>query len=276
MLNYHEDQAAGLRRIMSGPKPRVVSVISANSRKDQPRLLTNLASSIHLNGRDVLIVHASNTPSESVLDYQVDTLPTLIDVAKSRSSLENAIKRSSHGFSVTNLMNNSHLNSSLDSHLGSRLNEVFNKLASEYEVVLVDATLNKDHLLPLTSLNESEIVIQLNRDADSIKQAYVLIKQICSQIGSRPFGILVDGASSNQALTVFKNISQVSKRFMQIDLEFIGSIPSDDHLSRASKLGRAVIEAFPMSIASSAFKEIAKKIDYKNNHSNSIKQASFI
>jgi len=46
MSNFHHDQASGLRRIMAAPKPRVVSVISAASTHDQPRMMTNLAASI--------------------------------------------------------------------------------------------------------------------------------------------------------------------------------------------------------------------------------------
>ena len=68
---------------------------------------------------------------------------------------------------------------------------------------------------------------------------------------------------------------------MQIELEFFGSIPSDDHLNRAAKLGRSVIDAFPMSNSSNAFKEIAQRLDFKPEYCKyelnaAIKQASFI
>jgi flagellar biosynthesis protein FlhG len=64
-------------------------------------------------------------------------------------------------------------------------------------------------------------------------------------------------------------------------LEFFGSIPCDEHLSRAAKLGRSVIDAFPMSNSSTAFKEIAQRLDFKpeyckNELNAAIKQASFI
>lgn len=274
--NYQvqNDQAAGLRRIMAAPKPRVVSVISASSTQDQPRLLTNLAASIHSQGSDVLIVHASQESRES--SYQVDGLPALLDVANEKSSLLNAIKNSSYGFSVAKLKQKNQFNTPLDSNVSGQLNRIFNDLAHQYEIVLVDATLNKNHLLPLKTLNESEILIQLTRHPESIKNAYTLIKQICSQLGRRSFGIIVDDATDAQAQIVFRNISQVARRFMQIELEFFGAIPSDDHLSRAAKLGRSVIDAFPLATASTAFKQIAQRLDYKHDYAADIKQASFI
>jgi flagellar biosynthesis protein FlhG len=156
------------------------------------------------------------------------------------------------------------------------VNQIFNKLAQQYEIVLVDATLNKENLLPLKILNEGEMIIQLTRQPESIKNAYTLIKKICSELGRRPFGIIVDNATDVQAQIVFRNISNVARRFMQIELEFFGAIPSDEHLNRATKLGRSVIDAFPMATASTAFKKIAQRIDFKHDSYAAINQVSFI
>ncbi|MDP1658451.1 MAG: MotR [Methylotenera sp.] len=274
MSNFQNDQAAGLRRIMAAPKPRVVSIISAASTHDQPRMMTNLAASIGNQGCDVLIVHASQDSRES--GYGTNKLPSLFDVVDEGYSMADAVGSSSHGFYVTKLMQKNQFNTSLASDVNKQVNHIFNELARQYEIVLVDATLNENHLLPLKILNEGEIIIQLTRQPESIKQAYTLIKQICSRLGRRAFGIIVDDATDAQAQIVFRNIAQVARRFMQIELEFFGAIPNDDHLSRAAKLGRSVIDAFPMASASSAFKQIAQRLDYKNGFDAGIKQASFI
>jgi flagellar biosynthesis protein FlhG len=74
----------------------------------------------------------------------------------------------------------------------------------------------------------------------------------------------VDDANDAQAEVVFKNIAQVAKRFMQIELEFFGAIPADVHLGKAAKLGRPVIDAFPLTPASNAFKQIAQRLNSKS------------
>ena len=274
MPSFQNDQAAGLRRLMATPKPRVVSIISASATQDQPRMLTNLAASILGQGSDVLIVHASQDSREA--SYGIDKLPALLNVANTESSLQDAIKSSNQGYSLSKLMQKHQIKEVLDSHTGNELNRIFNDLAGQYEIVLVDATLNNEHLLPLKTLNEGEILIQLTRNPESIKHAYTLIKQICSQLGRRSFGIIVGDATDAQAQMVFRNISQVARRFMQIELEFFGAIPLDDHLNRAAKLGRSVIDAFPLATASTAFKQIAQRLDYKHDDDTEINQASFI
>ena len=267
MSNFHHDQAAGLRRIMAAPKPRVVSIISAATTQDQPRMMTNLAASIFGQGSNVLVVHASQDSRE--VKYGVDKSPSLFDVIIEMNSevlsLSDAISSTSYGFNVGKLMQKNQFNLAMDSDECELTNQLLGELAHQYEIVLVDATLNKDQLLPLKILNNGEIIIQLTRQPESITNAYALIKQICSQLGRRSFGIIVDNATDAQAQIVFRNISQVARRFMQIELEFFGSIPCDDHLSRAAKLGRSVIDAFPLASASTAFKQIAQRLDYKQD-----------
>jgi flagellar biosynthesis protein FlhG len=278
MSNSHHDQAAGLRRIMAAPKPRVVSIISATNTQDQPRMMTNLAASIFGQGSDVLVVHASQDSRE--VKYGVDKLPSLFDVIFEMNSevlsISDAISSTSYGFNVGKLMQKNQFNIAMDSDECKLTNQLFDELAHQYEIVLVDATLNKEKLLPLKILNNGEIIIQLTRQPESITNAYALIKQICNELGRRSFGIIVDNATDVQAQIVFRNISQVARRFLQIELEFFGSIPCDDHLSRAAKLGRSVIDAFPLASASTAFKQIAQRLDYKQDSATINNMASTI
>jgi flagellar biosynthesis protein FlhG len=282
MLNFQQDQAAGLRRLMAAPKPRIVSIISASTAHDknqdknhhQPRMITNLAASILGQGYEVLIMHASQDSNETC--YGIDKLPTLLNVAYEESSLQEAVTNSKHGYFLAKLRHKHQVNMALDSDTETELNQIFNDLACQYEIVLVDASLNKNDVLPLKALNEGEILIQLTCQTESIKHAYTLIKQICSQLGRRSFGIIVGDATDAQAQIVFRNISQVARRFMQIELEYFGAIPNDEHLNRAAKLGRSVIDAFPLATASTAFKQIAQRLNYKYDDDVETNQASFI
>ncbi|ACT50036.1 MULTISPECIES: motr [Methylovorus] len=261
MSSFREDQAAGLRRIMSGPRPRIVSVLSAMPGNAQARLIKNLGASIQDDGNNVIIVHATANTGDALTHYKLGNTPSLLEVANQRVPLNKAIKFSEQGYRISRLLPKQG-SMQFQQAEGLQLDRIFGKLAQEYDIVLVDTVLN-NNALPLQSLNDGEIVIQLTRDPESIKQAYILIKQVCSQLGRRSFGIVVSNASQAQAMLVFENIAQVARRFMQIDLEFMGAIPADEHLSRAEKLGRVVIDAFPMAQASAAFKALARKLDYR-------------
>lgn len=265
MLN---DQAAGLRRIMSTPKPRIVSILSTTPNHDHARLMANLATPIADQGHDVLILVASDECNANI--YEVENQPTLLDVINEKTLLQSVIKNTGNGFSIAKLMPSHQVESPLDLILGQQLNHIFCKLAQQYEIVLVDAAINSDDVLPLKALNDGEIIIKLNRQKESIKESYGLIKKIYNQLGSRTFGIIVDNATDEQAQTIFGNISEVAKRFLQIELEYFGAIPPDVHLSRAAKLGRTVMEAFPLASASTALKNIADKLNGKHEQKTTL------
>lgn len=276
MLNLPNDQAAGLRRIMAGPKTRVISVLPASTPENQPRLLTNLAASLAANGCDVLILHAAEESIEANRGYGIATLPSLADVVGKKAALAQVVRQSAQSFYTARLLPRNYSPDSMDDRLEQALNVVFNKLAVHFEIVLVDARIGQRLALPLAALHEGEIMIRLTRDPESIKQAYLLMKQICGQFGRRNFGIVVDASSDTQAAAVFRNISQAARRFMLIDLEFYGAIPADERLARAAKLGRVVTEAFPKAKASQAFRTIAQRIDYQQYRPVETELASLI
>lgn len=261
-MNNHVDQAAGLRRIMTGPQPRVVTILSAEKQasSEKPRMMTNLALAMMEQGLDTLLVNASPDAYDALYQYGLNGLPTLMAVAQQQQLQLQAISQAKQGYSVANLMNNRYLNEGVPKSAAIKLNKLFSALSRQFDVVLVDSELTHLDSLPLPILNESEIVIQLNQHADSIKRAYGLIKRLANQIGHRSFGIFITGVDAVGAEKVFRNIAQVSQRYLHIHLEYMGSIPFDEHTKRAKRLGRPVMDAFPMAMASQAFMSIAKRI----------------
>lgn len=261
MLDFNEDQAAGLRRLMAGPKPRIMTVLSASAGNGLPRILTNLAASLQRHGSDALIVHAGEAEADALRQYQLAGKPTLADAVQGKYRMEDVLRQAA-GFSAA-LLAPSHLcRSGLGGTLEPLVSRSLSSMAANYDIVLVEARLNEKQQLPLALLNDSEILIQLDRKPASVQQAYLLIKQLYSQLGARPFGILVNDASEAQAQTVFKNIAGVAMRYLRLKLEYVGSIPPDEHLAHAARLGRSVTEAFPMAAVSQAFVALANRIDH--------------
>lgn len=263
MSKSYEDQAAGLRRLMTSPQPRILSIISAAQTR-QSRLMTNLAASICCDGSDVLIVQTKPYATD------VELKAPLVDFINEPVDTEKMSITMPEGYSMAALLHQNQ-DTLLDDNTNNQLNLLFSKLAMEFQIVLVETALNEDQKLPLKILNESQIVIQLTSQPEDIKQAYQIIKQIAfqhlaSNIGKRPpLGILVTETNEAKAKLVYQNISQVAKRYLKLDLDFIGVIPQDESLSSAAKLGRSVINVFPMAQATAAFKSIASKLDYRTN-----------
>ena len=123
--------------------------------------------------------------------------------------------------------------------------------------MIVDGEFARDDSFPVPIMDTSEIVVQVSTSAASITAAYALIKRLSQQLGRRPFGILVTNASEAEAKVVYDNMSAAASRYLAVQLTSMGSVPADEYLHRAARLGRAVVDAFPLAGASVAFRRLA-------------------
>ena len=78
----------------------------------------------------------------------------------------------------------------------------------------------------------------------------------------RRFQILANQTRrSGEGPELFQKIARVCDRFLNVGLEFAGSIPFDDYLRRAVQRQSAVVDAYPACISSIALKNLASKAD---------------
>jgi len=100
-------------------------------------------------------------------------------------------------------------------------------------------------------------VIQVGTSAKSITAAYGLLKRLALSFGRRNYGLLVTGASEAEARVVYANMASAASKYLAVQLTSMGSVPADEYLQRAARLGRAVVDAFPLAGASVAFRRLA-------------------
>ena len=245
--------------MLAGPKPRMVTLLSVLPEAEKSATLINLGASLARAGRDVLLLDAS-LRADGVAGRLGD-LPraTLMQVARGERTLEQAVRMLPQGFRLAALVSSGNRPAQLAAHAGE-LERLCGRLTQQSDIVLADAALGDDGSLPLAALAAGEVVVQVATDAASITAGYALIKRLNAAFGRRSFGVLVSGASEEQAQLVFRNMAQAANRYLALPLHALGSVPADDHIGRAARLGRAVVDAFPLAGASVAFRRMAGRL----------------
>ena len=254
MASFDFDQAEGLRRMLAGPKPRIVTFLSATPQDDKGAMLVNLGASLAQSGNDVMIVDACTRDYGVAQRLGVDRGPNLLQVARQECALNQVIHPVPQGFSVATMARTAA--SSADE--ARRLAKTFDVLVKQAgSIIMVDGEFSEDGTFPVPIMSSSEIVVQVSTSATSITNAYALIKRLSQHLGRRPFGILVTGATEAEAKVVYDNMSSAATRYLAVTLSSMGSVPADEYLHRAARLGRAVVDAFPLAGASVAFRRLA-------------------
>jgi flagellar biosynthesis protein FlhG len=253
LASFDFDQAEGLRRMLSGPKPRIVTFLSATASDDKGAMLVNLGASLAQSGNDVVIVDACEHDYGVARRLGVDGQGSLLRVARQECALNQVIHAVPQGFSVVKM------GRPRDAADARRLANTFDVLVKQAagSIVIVDGEFPEDGMFAVPAMAASEIVVQVSPGAASITNAYALVKRLSQHLGRRPFGVLVTGASEVEAKVVYDNMSLAATRYLAVTLSSMGSVPADEYLQRAARLGRAVVDAFPLAGASVAFRRLA-------------------
>lgn len=259
MANFNIDQAEGLRRMLAGPKPRIVTLLSVLGTAEKNAMITNLTASLAQLGSEAVLVDARRNGGVGMLMSR--RKHGLLEVAKQQCALNEVIQTTPQGFSYAAMTGGFAMAPVHDNVADNqRLSNIFNVLAQQYGTLVIDAELDGEDRLPVAAMAEGEIAVHITTSAESIKAGYCLIKRLNATLGRRGFGVLVTHADEDQAQLVYANLARTASRYLAVPLHFMGSIPADDHLSRATRLGRSVIDAFPMALASVAFRRIAGQL----------------
>jgi len=137
----------------------------------------------------------------------------------------------------------------------------FNSLADSIDVLLVDtaAGISSDVLSFLAATQE--VIIVVCNEPTSITDSYALIKVLHQAHGVERFRIVANMVPSGErGQVVFEKLRRVTDRFLDVCLEFAGSVPLDPQMRKAVAKQRAVVDLYPNSPSAQAIGELARRV----------------
>ena len=123
----------------------------------------------------------------------------------------------------------------------------FNLLDKMSDIILIDtgAGISKT-VIDFISASEETIIVT-TPEPTSITDDYAIIKTINEKEGESPdISILVNRVENNrEGELIFKKLKDVSKKFLDVDIDSIGFLPADKYLIRAVKSQEPVSILYP-------------------------------
>jgi len=254
------DQAEGLRRLLVRASLRVVTVVGARPGLGATSVVVNLAAALARAGKQVLVLDENlahdNVANALALKPRFDLLNALRDDMPWRD----IVLHTATGIHVLPVARAIQALPRLSGVERERLLENLTAASRGMDVVLVDATTD-GHSVCASLSGDEPLLLVLNATADGITESYALLKQMAAHHGRQAFDLVVNKArSEHEARTVFDNMAQVAQRHLRVTLKYLGHIPLDDRLSRATQLHRPLVEMLPVAPASCAFIELAQNL----------------
>jgi flagellar biosynthesis protein FlhG len=248
---------------MNSSRPvKVIAVTGGKGGVGKTTVSTNLALSIAKQGRDVMLVDADFGMANVDVLLGLHARFNLGHVIEGQCSLEDAIVTGPHGLQIVPAASGVKRMASLSPAEHAGIIRAFSDLYHRVEVLVVDTAAGlHDSVLTFSQAAQHVLVVVCDEPA-SITDAYGLIKVLSREHGVQKFQILANQTRrTGEGPELFQKISRVCDRFLNVSLEFAGSVPFDDYLRRAVQQQCAVVDAYPASISSIALKNLALKAD---------------
>ncbi|MDR1709164.1 MAG: AAA family ATPase [Candidatus Accumulibacter sp.] len=261
MAERRGDQAAGLRRIFSGERLRVVAFVSGGPGAGKSLIVANLAACLAQRGKSVLMIDENAGRQNLAACFGAAARGDLADVIDGGLPMNEALLRVAPGVQLLAAAGAVGQLGHLSEAQGRALLAAFGALDEPPDAVLVDAS--PDHPLGFSPLGlaAQDAVIVVSPAPASITGAYALIKKVSLTYARRNYRVLVNGApGERQARAVFGNIARVAhgRRFAR--LEYAGAVPFDEHLRRAALLCQPVGALYPDAPAAAACRALAAEL----------------
>jgi len=256
------NQAETLEELNASRPVKVIAVTGGKGGVGKTTVSANLAVSIAAQGRDVMLVDADLGLANVDVVLGLNTRFHLGHVVSGECALEDAIVTGPHGLQIVPAASGVKRMANLTDTEQAGIIRAFSDLYHRVDVMIVDTAAGlHDSVLTFSQAAQHVLVVVCDEPA-SITDAYALIKVLSREHGVRRFQILANQTRrSGEGPELFQKISRVCDRFLNVALEFAGSVPFDDYLRRAVQRQSAVVEAYPASISSIALKNLAVKAD---------------
>jgi flagellar biosynthesis protein FlhG len=255
-------QADKLMQLNASRPVKVIAVTGGKGGVGKTTVSANLALAIAAQGRDVMLIDADLGMANVDVVLGLHTRFHLGHVLNGECALEDAIVTGPRGLQVVPAASGAKRMANLSDAEQAGIIRAFSDLYHRVEVLVIDTAAGLHGSVLTFSQAAHHVLVVVCDEPASITDAYGLIKVLSREHGVRRFQILANQTRrSGEGPALFQKISRVCDRFLNVTLEFAGSVPFDDYLRRAVQRQTAVVEAYPASSSSLALKNLADKAD---------------
>ncbi len=261
------DQAEALRKLVdksentnSKSNVKIITVTSGKGGVGKSNFVVNLGISLQNKGKKVLIFDADLGMGNDDVLMGIYPKYNIFDIIFTEKKIEDIIVLGPNGVSL--LPAGSGLNK-VDELQENQRNLFLEKLESlnEFDYILMDtgAGINKS-ILSFMAVSKDLIIIT-TPEPTSLTDAYSLIKAADHfKIKNHAMIVVNRAINSSEGLEVYNKLERAVKKFLKLDLEYLGYVIDDRKVVQSVKMQKPFVISYPTCEASHSIDNIALKI----------------
>ena len=241
---------------------KVIAVTGGKGGVGKTTVTANLAIALALRGRSAMVLDADLGLAN--IDVLLGLQPrwNLSHVLSGERSLEEVIIAGPKGIRIVPASSGVLQMANLGTLEHGGLIRAFSDLSQQLDVMLIDTAAGiHDSVLTFARAAHHVLVVVCDEPA-SLTDAYALIKVLSRERGVGRFRVLANQTRSpGEGRELYQKLARVCDRFLDVTLDYAGSVPYDEFMRRAAQRQAAVADLYPGCIASQGFKNLAARAD---------------
>ncbi|MDH4121603.1 MAG: MinD/ParA family protein [Deltaproteobacteria bacterium] len=262
------DQASTLRQLhgarspdkTGGHRPQVIAITSGKGGVGKTNLGVNLCLALTQMKRRVFLMDADVglanidvilgiTPKYS-LEHMMRGERTLAEVVVEQRGMK--ILPGSSG--MTDLLD-------LSSQEQARLFDLLSPLDAETDFLVVDTGAGIHASVMRFNTAADRVLVVATPEPTSITDAYALIKLLSGKYGCQRISVVANMvANEHEAQGVYDRLDQVCRHYLNLEVDFLGWVPSDPYLTQSVRKQIPLMESFPKSPAAQRLRLLAQTL----------------
>ncbi|NBT34873.1 MAG: MinD/ParA family protein [Betaproteobacteria bacterium] len=242
-------------------RPRVIGVASGKGGVGKTTVSINLAVAMAQAGHRVMLFDSDTGLANAQIALGQRVVHHIGHVLSGEKTLSEIVAKTPHGILLVPGGSGVREISSLSTLTSGGLVQAFSEFADQIDVLIVDAAAGlSDQVITFMRAVDYRLIV-IRDEPSSIADAYGIIK-VLSQEGVTEKIVLLPNMMEDDAAgaTLHARLNDVTKRFLNLSLSYVGCIRSDELVLDALRKQTSVLEHAPGSAASRDFRVLAEAV----------------
>ncbi len=247
---------------MHAQKPvKVISVTGGKGGVGKSNITVNLAISLAKKGQKVLIMDADLGLANVDIMLGIRAEKNLSHLVNGEATLEEIMLDGPEGIKIIPASSGTKQMAQLSEMEHAGLIRAFSTLTEQIDVLLVDTAAGiADNVISFAQASQDLLVVVCD-EPTSITDAYALIKILSQEHGLFRFRVVANMVrTEKEGQDLFRKLSRVTDQFLDVALDFVGSIPFDENVRKAVRKQQPLVNIYPSTAASLAMNKLAGRI----------------
>ncbi len=149
----------------------------------------------------------------------------------------------------------------LDGQQKMKLLDGLDSIHNHFDYVLIDTEAGISENVTYFNTAAHDILVVTTPEPTAITDAYALMKLLSTQYHEKRFNLIVNQIQNeNDALDVYRKLTMVANKYLDISIDFLGSVPEDRQMNDAIRKQKVISELYPHLRITDSFRELASRI----------------